>query len=208
MGSAGPRTLITTINSPSFSKQTASFTNHRSSCETHQLLPHLGALHQCYLSSWNCADLCLDCVCVWVCLIEKRLTGSRDIQTDNPCVYIYNSAFIRRPMKCHWKSGNKPLKLTQKNHHNMFCGRECWGSTTDMSFSSWLVEGEGVAGVVIPDMASAYISLSPGCVLRLCRADSLLTVSLEPAGVSEEPFTTPTTLRQLCNPSWGCGMSL
>lgn len=52
-------------------------------------------------------------VCVCVCPIEKKkLTGSGDIQTDYPCVYVYNSAFTPRPMKCPWKSGNKPLKLT------------------------------------------------------------------------------------------------
>lgn len=65
-----------------------------------------------------------------------------------------------------------------------------------------------MGGFVIPDMASAYISVGPGCLLRLRRADSLLTVGLEPAGVSGGAPATPTTLGQLCNPSWGCGMSL
>lgn len=46
-------------------------------------------------------------------------------------------------------------------------------------------------GVVIPDMVSTYISLGPGRVLRLCWVDSLLSVSLEPGGLSVEPVSHP-----------------
>lgn len=69
----------------------------------------------------------------------------------------------------------------------------------------FLASQMGGGGVVIPDMASAYISFGPGCLLRLCRVDSLLTVGLEPLPHplrSDSCVIPPGVVEWACNDDW------
>lgn len=127
--------------------------------------------------------------------IEKTCTQSMCLST---CTVVYIGKRCYKPLTLH--------SLPYKNYTICFVGGDYWDQRQRSRYEFLFLASRG-GGVVIPDMVSTYISLSPGRVLRFSWVDSLLTVSAEP-GVDGEACVTPTTHQPLCNSSWGFGMGL